>query len=114
MRKILVAVLLLMPAWSPAMATQAMVCEGKGASITMLIGNAAVPGLVNAELMSGGAAVPSAVARSWLDDKQMMIDLADPEQMAVIASLRLTYGKRAWRGTLTYKGRKIPVVCDEG
>ncbi|MEO7602627.1 MAG: hypothetical protein ABIS39_05120 [Sphingomicrobium sp.] len=102
-----------MVAAAPAAATQGMICEGKGASISMLFGHAAVPALINAELMVGDAVVPSAIARSWAGDRETWIDLADPDQMALIASLRLTYAKREWRGTLTYKGRKIAVRCEE-
>ena len=98
---------------APAAATQGMICSGKGASIRMLYGHAAVPALINAELIEGEAIVPSAIARSWADNDVTWIDLADPDQMAVIASLRLTYLKQDWRGTLTYKGRKIPVRCEE-
>ena len=59
------------------------------------------------------AVVPSAIARSWADNAVTWVDLADPDQMALIASLRLTYDKRDWRGTLTYKGRKVAVRCEE-
>ena len=98
---------------SPAAATQGMLCSGKGASVHMLFGHAAVSALVNAQFQVDGAAVPSAVARNWLDDKQMMIDFSDPDQMELIASLRLAWREPEWRGTLTYKGRKIALRCEE-
>lgn len=98
---------------TPALATQGMICGGKGASIHMLFGNAAVPGLISAELTAGGVIVPSAIARSWAGDNMTWVDLADPDQMEVIASLRIVYAKRAWRGTLTYKKRRIAVRCEE-
>ncbi|MGH6659839.1 MAG: hypothetical protein ACREBK_07315, partial [Sphingomicrobium sp.] len=66
-----------------------------------------------AELMVGDTVVPSAIARSWAGDNETWVDLADPDQMAVIASLRLTYAKREWRGTLTYNKRRIQVRCEE-
>ena len=90
-----------------------MTCSGKGASIHMLFGHAAVPALINAELEVGGAVVPSAIARSWSGDGVTWVDLADPDHMAVIASLRLSFSKRAWRGTLTYNKRRIQVRCEE-
>lgn len=98
---------------APAHATQGMICSGKGASIHMLYGNAAVPTLINAELTVDEAVVPSAIAQSWSGDNETWIDLADPDQMAVIASLRIAYARRAWRGTLTYKKRRILVSCEE-
>ena len=98
---------------APAAATQGMICEGTGASVSMLFGHAAVPTLIKAELMVGDAVVPSAIARSWAGDRETWVDLADRDQMALIASLRLTYSKRAWRGTLTLKDRKITVRCEE-
>lgn len=97
----------------PAQATQGMMCSGKGASMHLLFGHAAVPGLVSAELMAGDAVVPSAIARSWADETEIRVDLADPDQMALIASLRLVSGKRDWHGHLTYQGRKIAVRCEE-
>lgn len=97
----------------PASATQGMLCSGKGASMHLLFGNAAVPGLVSAELTAGETVVPSAVARSWADQRRIWVDLADPDQMALIASLRLVSGKRGWRGHLTYQRRRIAVRCEE-
>ena len=98
---------------APAAATQGMICSGKGASIQMLFGHAAVPALINAELVVDDAVVPSAIARSWAGNDVTWVDLADPDQMALIASLRLTYDKRDWRGTLEYQGRKVAVRCEE-
>ncbi len=113
MGSVRIAALALLVSAAPAAATQGMICSGKGASINMLFGHAAVPALITAELVAGDAVVPSAIARSWAGDKETWVDLADPDQMAVIASLRLTYVKQDWRGTLAYKGRKIPVRCEE-
>ena len=114
MRNVLIAAILAATAAAtPAFATQGMVCSGKGASLDMLFGHAAVSSLVNAQFEVDGAVVPSAVARNWLDEKQMMIDFADPDQMELIASVRLAWHDPEWRGTLTYKGRKIAVRCEE-
>src|SRR5918993_4319404 len=112
MTRLILAIPIAILAATPAKATQGMICEGKGASINMLFGHAAVPTLIKAELVAGGAVVPSAIAQSWSGDKETWVDLADPDQMAVIASLRPTYARRNWRGTLTYKKRRIPVRCD--
>lgn len=97
----------------PAQATQGMMCAGKGASMHLLFGHAAVPGLVSAELTVSDAVVPSAIARSWADEKEIRVDLADPDQMALIASLRLVSGKSEWAGHLTYKGKRTAVRCEE-
>ena len=113
MRKIFLAVVLLAPAWTPAAATQGMICEGKGASVSMLFGHAAVPTLIKAELMVGDAVVPSAIAQSWAGQNDTWLDLADPDQMELIASVRLAFIKQEWRGTLTYQGKKIAVRCEE-
>ena len=113
MRNAMLAVVIAAAAASPAFATQGMLCSGKGASVYMLFGHAAVSSLVKAEFEVDGTTVPSAVARNWLDEKQMMIDFADPDQMELIASVRLAWHDPEWRGTLTYKGRKIAVRCEE-
>lgn len=42
-----------------------------------------------------------------------MIDLADPDQMEVIAEIRLKWVKQAWRGTLVYQKRTYAITCDE-
>ena len=97
----------------PAQATQGMMCSGKGASMHLLFGHAAVPGLVGAELTVSDAIVPSAIARSWADENEIRVDLADPDQMALIASLRLVSGKSDWSGHLTYQGKRIAVRCEE-
>ena len=41
------------------------------------------------------------------------IDLADPDQMEVIASLRLHWTAKGWAGWLTYAGKKTAVTCEE-
>ena len=111
--RILIGLVAAVSCAAPSYATQGMICSGKGASIRMLFGHAAVPALVNAQLIAGDVIVPSAIARSWAGDRITWIDLADPDQIAVIASLRITYAKRTWRGTLTYRKRRIPVRCEE-
>ena len=97
----------------PASATQGMICEAEGASVGLLYGHAAVAGLLNAQLEVGGAVVPTAVAQSWSGDDITMIDLADPDQMEVIAKIRMKWLKHEWRGTLEYKGRTYKLVCGE-
>lgn len=98
---------------APASATQGMLCSGKGMSVHLLFGNAAVSMLAGAELTAGETVVPSAVARSWADERRIWVDLADPDQMALIASLRVVSGRRGWHGHLTYQGRKVAVRCEE-
>lgn len=111
--RLLIALAATLAIAAPASATQGMLCSGKGASMHLLFGHAAVPGLVSAELTAGETVVPSAIARSWADEKEIRVDLADPDQMALIASLRLRPGARGWRGNLTYQRRKIAVRCEE-
>jgi len=98
---------------APAFATQGMLCEAKGASVDLLYGHAAVPGLLNAQLEIDGTVVPTAVAQSWAGEDDTMIDLADPDQMDVIAKIRLKWIKQEWRGTLTYGKRTYKLVCGE-
>jgi hypothetical protein len=98
---------------TPAHATQGMICEAKGASVDLLYGHAAVPGLLSAQLEISGNVVPTAVAQSWAGDDDTMIDLADPDQMEVIAKIRLKWVKQEWRGTLQYKKRTYKLTCGE-
>lgn len=113
MPRLLIAIAGIFIVAAPARATQAMLCSGKGVDMHLLFGNAAVPGLVSAELRSGNTVVPSAVARSWADQRRIWVDLADPDQMALIASLRLSSARSGWRGRLTYGGRRVAVRCEE-
>lgn len=112
-RSLLLTVAAAVAVATPARATQGMLCSGKGASMHLLFGNAAVPVLDSATLNAGQAVVPSAIARNWADEQEIRVDLADPDQMALIASLRLRSGKRGWYGHLTYQRRKIAVRCEE-
>lgn len=112
-QRLLLTVVAALAAAAPARATQGMLCSGTGASMHLLFGNAAVASLVGAELTAGETVVPSAIARSWADEKEIRVDLADPDQMALIASLRLVSGKRGWHGHLTYQRRKVAVRCEE-
>ena len=98
---------------APAMATQGMLCNAKGASVDLLYGHAAVPGLLQASLEVGGKTVPTAIAQSWSGDNDTMIDLADPDQMEVIAKIRLKWVKQTWRGTLVYNKRTYNLLCEE-
>jgi hypothetical protein len=111
--RLLLAAAAMLAVATPARATQGMLCSGKGMSIHLLFGNAAVPGLVSAQLNAGETVVPSAIARSWSDQRRIWVDLADPDQMALIASLRLVSGRRDWHGHLTYQGRRVAVRCEE-
>lgn len=97
----------------PAAATQGMMCEAKGASIDLLYGHAAVPGLLQATLEIGGKTVPTEIAQSWSADNVIMIDLADPDQMAVLARIRLKWANQTWRGTLVHGKRTYQLKCGE-
>lgn len=113
---------------TPAFATGEITCAGGGASVDLLVGHVPVLSIVRAivsvgdkdwstqsDLMPG---TPIAVAHSFEDDAQMLIDMTDDGVNEIIIKLRVfkaTDGdKSAAGGVLSVKGAGVFVVdCSE-
>jgi hypothetical protein len=87
----------------PALATAGIQCrpaQGKGPTLHLVIGHGVTPSLVSVRMTdglsynSGNERMGSrglAIARSWLDDRLLWVDLADPEMTRFEGSLRATF-----------------------
>ena len=114
---------------SPAFATAGLECrptQGKGPTLHLVIGHAVAPSLVSVR-MNDGLAYNSgnermgsrglAVARSWIDDRLLWLDLADPDLTRFEGRLRAVFQPRLRGrpalGTFVRNGRTWKVRCVE-
>jgi hypothetical protein len=114
----------------PALATGGIDCRpvrGAGPTLHLVIGHGVVPGLVSVRMTdglsynSGAERMGSrglAIARSWLDEKLLWLDLADPDLTRFEGRLRATFQPklrgRPALGTFVRNGRRYAVRCVEG
>jgi hypothetical protein len=84
----------------PAFATDTVDCsaaEDGEASVSLLLGSGAVLHVARAEVTAGektwstdeGSANPVTVGQAFRDGDRLLIDLADPQSLEVVASIRL-------------------------
>lgn len=109
---------------SPAYATGGFSCEatdGSNLSIHATTGRVItgpIIGLVlivdGKEYWTSGDNPTIAMAQSWSDEKQLMIDLVDTnyERFEAQLRVRLTPRSETAKGTLLYGGKKHPVKCE--
>lgn len=114
---------------SPVFATGGLECrpiEGTGPRLHLVIGHAVAPSLVSVRMTdglsynSGNERMGSrglAIARSWLDDRLLWVDLADPNLKRFEGRLRATFQPklrgRPAVGTFVRNGRTWRVRCIE-
>jgi hypothetical protein len=113
----------------PAFATGGILCrpvQGKGPALHLVIGHGVTPSLVSVRMTdglsynSGRERMGSqglAVARSWIDETRLWLDLADPAVTRFEGRLRATFQpKQRGRpavGTFARNGRTYEVRCVE-
>lgn len=114
---------------APAFATGSLQCRpvsGKGPILHLVIGHAVTPSIVSVRMTdglsynSGNERMGShglSIARSWLDETRLWLDLADPEMMRIEGRLRATFQPklrgRPALGTFVRNGRTYTVRCVE-
>lgn len=114
---------------SPALATGGIDCRpvrGGGPTLHLVIGHGVTPALVSVRMTdglsynSGSERMGSrglAIARSWLDDRFLWVDLADPNLTRFEGRLRATFQPklrgRPAVGTFVRNGRTYNVRCVE-
>lgn len=114
----------------PAFATAGLDCRpvrGGGPTLHLVIGHGVVPGLVSVRMTdglsynSGNERMGSrglAIARSWLDEQRIWLDLADPQLTRFEGRLRATFQAglrgRPALGTFVRNSRSYDVRCVEG
>ena len=119
-RAVLVVTPLLLAA-SPAFATGGFNCradDGSGLALAGTVGHTITSPLVGARLELGGRILSTAdaqpqiaIGRSWIDDREIRVDLIDSQALRLEAELRATRDRRGWRGTLTRDGARRQVIC---
>lgn len=120
------ALTLAAPLAAPAQATAGLFCEpsgkGGGPSLSLVITRGLPGGIFGATLAEDGREPrstmgenpPIVLAQAWIDEKRIMVDIADKDLMEYVARLRARpAGEGGAAGTLDYGGRKYSVRCEE-
>ena len=108
---------------APAIATGGFDCratDGSGIGLSGTIGHVAGSPLVAAVLVLDGRTLPTATARpqvaigrSWIDAREIRVDLVDPQATRFEAKLRVRIMTRLGAtGTLRRDGATHPVRCE--
>ena len=108
---------------TPAFATGGFACratDGSGFALSGTIGHTIASPLVGARLQLGarllgttGESPQLAVGRSWIDERELRVDLVDLQATRYEAQLRVRIGARGTAaGTLARDGVSHPVRCE--
>jgi hypothetical protein len=116
MKKLVTGALLGICASGAAHATGGLTCRSadtRPIELRLVIGHAAVSSIVSARLSERGSNVPVSVAQSWVDAKELRLDLVD--RNGVRRELRLTARSngRTFDGTVLRNGQRRWVRCRE-
>ena len=115
MKRLLLALLLLLPA-SPALATGGFLCRTAGARpIELSLGFGHVPGspLILTRLTENGRQIPVQSAQWWFDNRDMRLVLISPDAMREEMTLRARRKGHVYDGTVVRSGRRRWVRCRE-
>lgn len=102
---------------APAHATGGLICRTAGANpveLALVVSHTVVPAIVSARLTERGRDVPVVTAQSWLDDREVRIDLVDRNAQRHEARVRATRRGNAYDGSLWRGGKRRWVRCREG
>ena|SRR5688572_31804841 len=109
----------------PAHATGGLFCQpsgkGTGPTLSLVITRGLRGGIFGATLDDGKESrttmsddAPLALVQAWIDDRQIMVDIADRDVMHYVAKLRARPVRDEGAvGTLEVNGRKYAVRCEE-
>ena len=107
---------------TPALATGGFECRAtdrSGLAVAGVLGHGIASPLVSARLVEGGRTLSTtgdrpalSIAQSWIDSREIRLDLVDPNATRFEARLRARIMLRnQGTGTLVRKGRTHPVRC---
>lgn len=116
MNKLALAALCTALSATPAFATGGMICRTAGAhpvEIAVVISHTAVPSVVSARLTDNGRVIPVSVAQSWLEPRELRLDLTDKQALRHELRLRVTASGRTFDGSLWRLGKRRWVRCRE-
>src|SRR5215217_1873639 len=111
---------------SPAMASSAVMCEGKGGEAVVNLSTMSVVQVIGAYAKIGDAAystgpergegAPFAVGQAFGEGDAMMIDFVDTNFEDILVGLRLNWQRddEIWIGTLTSGDTTVEVSCTSG
>ena len=121
MRRLLIALPLLFAA-APAFATGGFDCrttDGSGIELSGTVGRVVGNPIIAAALRIGESAWLTndaepriVIARSWLDEEELKVDLADAQVERLEARLRTRVTRNGATGTIERDGRRHPVRCE--
>ena len=103
----------------PANATGGLICTTSAhrpAQLFLVVSHAAVPAVVSVRMTDDGREVPVVAAQSWLDEREMRLDLVDRNAESHEARLRAAWNSstRSYDGSLWRNGERRWVRCREG
>ena len=101
---------------SPAYATGGLICRtagGRPVEAAITISHTVVPSVVSARLRDGNRNVQVRVAQSWLDARELRLDLVDATALRHELRLRVKGDGRTYDGTLWRRGQHWWVRCRE-
>jgi hypothetical protein len=117
MKRVVLAILCSVFAATPVFATGGMICRTAGTQpieIALVISHTAVPSIVSARLTEYGREIPVSVAQSWLEPKEVRLDLTDKQALRQEARLLVQANGRVYDGSLWRSGKRRWVRCREG
>ena len=117
MKKLHLAPLCCLLAATPAHATGGMICRTAGSNpvqVALVISHTAVPSVGSARLTDNGREVPVSVAQSWLEAKELRVDLTDPQALRHELRLRVQANGRSYDGSMWRSRERRWVRCREG
>lgn len=117
MKTIIPATVVLAVIATPAQATGGFVCRTAGANpVEVGLGFGHVPGspLIATRLLDRGRVVPVRQAQWWLDDRELLLLLTDPNAMRREVIIKARRNGHVYDGSLWRGGRQRWVRCREG
>ena len=111
---------------TPAMASSALMCEGKGGGAVVNLSTMSVVQVIGAYAKVGdlafstgpdrGEGTPFVVGQAFGEGDVMMIDFVDPNFEGILVGLRLNWqqSEETWTGTLTAGDASVDVSCTSG
>jgi len=102
---------------TPAHATGGLICRTAGTNVVelaLVVSHTAVPAIVSARMTDRGRDVPVVTAQSWLEDREVRIDLVDRNAQRHEARVRAVRRGNAYDGSLWRNGQRRWIRCREG
>jgi len=116
MRRLFLALPLLVAAAPPAHATAGMSCQTGGrepVEVELVISRTIAAALVSASLIDNGKLVETSMAQWWLDGSEIRLILTDPNAEREELVLKARRRGEVYKGRIARNGRSRPIRCEE-